>query len=414
MNMDAAKKTLRGISMFSFFFLFAFLNFSVPENQVDDTSAGIALSVRVFDDHAFVDNLTLEDFDLYVDGQRKQIKALYLVKGPKIVSREEIRNFDPSVSRNFYLLFQMTDYDPKIAETIDHLFRNVLQPGDTLTIMTPQKPYSLAPQALLSRSKDSLSKEMQKILRKDIQTGESDYRGLLRDLRRLVSAISGGRSTFETDFETDMASAAFGLEFLLQRYKSSLQKMESLRMIDEKKLIDFARSIKGCGGQNFVFFFYQREFRPEISPAVLSQMMSIYQDNPQILNDLSDLFQFYRRDKSVEVGNLERAFADSSLHLNFIFMNREVQNLFGIYMREQSEDVFSLFSAAAESTGGLVDNTSANPAQAFKNAVEQVDNYYLLYHIPEKEERDGRFRKFDVRVKDKNYSVRHHLGFFAD
>lgn len=76
---------------------------------------------------------------------------------------------------------------------VDLLFQSLLLPGDTITLVTPMKPYSLAPDALARKSKAALSKEMQKILRKDIQQGGGDYRDTLRDLRRVVRAIGGDR-----------------------------------------------------------------------------------------------------------------------------------------------------------------------------------------------------------------------------
>jgi hypothetical protein len=98
--------------------------------------------------------------------------------------------------------------------------------------------------------------------------------------------------------ETDTETEEIGLEMLLPRYKEILAKMEALRRIDIDKFILFAQARKNQSGQKFVFFIYQREFRPEISPAVIQKIMGLYQDSPHVLDGIQELFMFYTRNIS--------------------------------------------------------------------------------------------------------------------
>ncbi len=84
-----------------------------------------------------------------------------------------------------------------------------------------------------------------------------------------------------------------------------------------------------------------------------------------------------------------------------------------LLMQERSEDVYLAFKQMAQATGGVTE-TSANPAYAFKRAVEAFENYYLLYYSPKDYTRDGEFKKIKVRVKGKKFKITHRAGYFAN
>lgn len=399
--------------MKKFIFLLALLltvlNLSSQLEQQEVTVINIAVSTRVFDGNKFVGNLKIEDFELFEDGIPQKIEALYLTNKTHISKAEEYKKFAPQVSRSFYLLFQLLDYNPKLAEAFDYLFEEVLLPEDNLIIMTPVKTYSMPKQALKKFSKEQLSKEMQSIVRKDITIGSSQYKSIMRDLKRIVRGISGHR--FMTDSES-IGGEFSSLSLSLPRYRQALLDMEKLRVVDEKWLLMFAQQLKRIEGQKNVFFFYQREFRPEISPANLSRLISMNQDNPGVLGDLQDLFQLYHRYTSHDVDKINQAFADVSLSFNFLFISKESEHISGIYMREQSEDVFKTFSEAANATGGIV-NSSQNPSFAFKKALEASESYYLLYYFPKDYKKDGKFKNIEVKVKNKDYKITYRQGYYA-
>jgi len=399
--------------IFLLVFLVMTVNLFPQAEQYKITITNIIVPVTVLDGDRFVDNLTIDDFELYEDGKLQKIQALYLTNKAKIIRTEATQDFMPLLSRNFYLFFQALEYNPKISEAIDYFFSNVMLPGDTLSVVTPAKNYSLSSKALQSKSKEVLAKELNGIIRKDIKIGASNYNSLLRDLKRLVRGISsaGGQRSI-SDIETGSSSSQFGIEFLLPRYKDTLSIMDGLRVVDEKKFLLFASSLKRLGGQKVVFFFYQREFRPEIHPNVLSRLTSMYQDDPNILGQVQDLFQMYNRAIKLNTERITRAFSDSSILFNFIFMDKNQENISGVYMREQSEDVFDVFSEMANATGGTVD-TSQNPAAGFIKTAGKFESNYLLYYSPDNYREDGQFKTIQLKVKDKNYKIKHRIGYYA-
>lgn len=382
------------------------------QEQAEVTVTNIIVPVRVLEEGKFVDHLSVEDFELFEDGIPQEIQALYLVQNANVQRKEGPGEFSPLTSRHFYLLFQMSEYNPKLAEMIDYLFEQVLLPGDALVLQTPLKSYSLSPSALATKSKKTLAEEMNSLLKKDIKTGNTEYNSLLKDLKRIVGNISGTSPMANLEADSSAASMS-GLEFMLNRYRETVIKMEQQRLMDEKRILRFAYALKRVDGQKQVFLIYQREFRPEISPVVLNTLQSVYQDDPNIMGDLQDLFQFYTRDLSFNTELLKRAFADSSINFNFIFMNKDPDYVSGVVMREQSEDVFKAFSQVAHATGGYVDN-SQNPAAGFKSAVENSSIYYLLYYSPKNYQKDNQFKNIKVTVKNPTYTVQHRLGYFAN
>ncbi|MCK4759143.1 MAG: hypothetical protein KAT69_03800 [Candidatus Aminicenantes bacterium] len=238
----------------------------------------------------------------------------------------------------------------------------------------------------------------------------------MKDLKRIVRKMSStqgsGRTGSISDMETDITTSG-SLDYLLTSYRETLQKIEELGTFDEKNLIKFAEVLKRKEGENIVFYFCQREYRPVISSSTLAKMQSQFQDDPNIMGQLQELFQYYHKTVSFNDENIKNVFADSSILFNLIFMNKTPEFVSGMHMREQSEDVFEAFSKAAEATGGNVD-TSQDPAFGFKNALDISDSYYLIYYSPRDYKNDGEFKQISVKIKNKNYRILHRSGYFAN
>jgi len=386
-------------------------------DQQQATILNVAVPVRVLDGERFIDSVSIDDFELYENGILQKIDALYLIKDANTARKEAARQFDPLLNRTFYFLFQLTDWDPNIEDAVEHFFNNVFLPGDSLVIMTPERTFRLSPQAFAAKPKEATSKELVKILRKDIQLGSTRYKTTMRNLRRLIGEIKSvsGVSTQVSSpdqVDTGFSDSSMSLELLLPRYTNAIQEMDTLRFVDQQTFISFANSLKKLQNQKNVYLFYQREFRPEINPSMLSEIQMNFQDRPAILGQLSELFDLYKKDIRLDGEKINQAFADSSLLFNFIFSDKIAARYAGVYMREQSEDIFEIFSEAAKATGGIVES-SQNLAIGFKKATEISAQYYLLYYSPVNYVKDGSFNSIAVKVKNQNYSITNRKGYYA-
>ncbi len=385
------------------------------EIQHETIVVNIEVPVRVFDKGKFVENLIIEDFNVYEDGKFQDVVAVYLIKKTNI-EREEIGakeeeagiRFSPEVSRNFVLLFEVYEYLPKVGKAVEYFFEEVFLPGDTLKVVTPIKAYDFNVKALERFTGKEISKELTGQLRKDIKKSTAEYRSLLNDFANLMEfAKTAGR-----DVRT----------LVRKMYVDILAKLRNLRYIDEKKLLYFTDFLKNIDGPKHVFIFHQKLIVP---------VMRLEID--YTIEDLED-FEAYL---SFDERKVKQAFSDSSISTHFIYLtktsgmdlaNQESEAIATnrSFFREttpptipitETQDLsasfFNAFREIAQTTGGTTDS-SANAASSFKKAVNAAENYYLLYYRPSNYKEDGKFKSIEVKVRGKNYRVTHRAGYFAN
>jgi len=392
----------------------ALLGLLAPPSRPQEKAAGAAsVVVRVFDGARFVEGLTREDFEIEVGGVPQKIEALYEIDKSAVVRKEGEAAAAPDTSRKFYLLFQMYEYDPKVSDALRYFFNSVLLPGDTLEVQTSQKSYMLTPQAFAKKPKDVLAKEMDDIIRKDINRGNFVYKELVRELRRLVQGIEGTNPIGGGDEASGAMVSQFGLEQMMNQYRESLAKLEALQIIEEGKIVAFAQALKKQSGRKFLFLLFQQEYRPEIGTQALNTLIDNNQDNQTVLADLHELFQVYHRNIVYNVKRVVEAYCDSGADVNFLFMRKTPERFGNINMREQSEDVFNLFSKIAEATGGIAETTQ-NPAAEVQDAVRTAERYYLVAFRPAPAATSGAFQPLTIRVKGRGYKILNSQGFIAD
>jgi hypothetical protein len=384
---------------------------SGPHPAISPAVSAKALAVRVYDGNTFVPDLTLKDFVVLEAGFAVEPTALLYVRKDAIERQEGSMDVLPNLSRQITLLFRMSDYSKKIAEGLDAFFKTELLPSDTLEIQTPMKNYRLSPDSLASKPRDVLAKELSELIRKDIVQGGMAYNSLMRDLKRIVRQIGGTGRTSVGDTEADTDDGT-SLEMQLMNYTDALQKMEGLRVLSEDGLVSFASRLKSQPGQKFVYYFFQREFRPEINSNTIDQLVMGNQDRPDILAGVQTIFQMYSRSITLNHRRLKEAFADSGAHFHFLFMNTQPERISGIVMREQSEDIFKALTTVAQATGGIAD-TSQNPAASFKTALKESENYYLLYFKPASAAPPGTFMDLAVKVRSRDCLVVHRAGYLT-
>ncbi len=392
------------------------MSLAVFSQQITQESLviNIEVPVRVYKGNTFVDNLTLDDFEILEEGIPQKIEAVYLVKKKSIERKEEKRKFSPEISRNFFLFFEISEYTSKLGDAISYFIHNKIIPGDNIIFVTPLRTYRMVDRALDFKSKEELAQDLKEILYKDSLIGFSEYRNAVGELMGLAEALSSEGSSFgQVDRFTTNEYKDLPLDKKLMRYEDILRMIGSLRRVDQKRFLDFAEYLKNLEGQKYVFMFYQREFIPQIEPRIIDQFMTIYQDSPGILRSLSSLYGFFRRETSLDLDLLKKTYADSSVSIHFLFITTPPEHVPGVYFHEQSEDIYSAFREMSRATGGYMES-SANPDFLFRRSVEASENYYLLYYSPLNYKVSDKFIEIKVRVKNKDYRVIHRLGYFAD
>jgi len=350
----------------------------------------VEVPVRVFDGGKFVNNLTINDFEVYEDGKLQEVVAVYLIKKTTIERKEEAteKKFTPEVSRNFIFVFEIREYLPKIGEILDYFFNNVMLPEDTLKVVTPIKSYNIKDNAFSILPKQKIANQLKGILRKDINMGSADYRNLYESLNQVLNAEG-----LEGDLKNSMSMEI-------------LRKLKELKYFDQSKLLKISDYLKKIEGQKHVFLFYQKETLPIPTFLGPEQRLELKQD------------MFF------DTEAVKRAFSDSSISSHFLFVTKIPMYVLDITrrtsfetseikMEDYSAEIFSAFSEMAKATGGLIES-SANAAFAFQKAVDASENYYLLYYSPSDYKKDGKFKEIRVKIKNKNYRITHRAGYFAN
>lgn len=364
--------------------------FVAQEIQHEVIAINIEVPVRVFKGDTFIDNLTIDDFEVYEDGVLQKIEAVYLIQQKYIMRKEEVieKKYTPETKRTFILYFQIRDNLPEINEAIEYFFENVLLPGDALIIVTPIKSYRFKETALEKLPKEEILNQLKVILRRDIRSGSDEYRSLVKELEKII-----------------MTEGIGGLKESM--CMTILRRMLAMDFVDDPILYKLAEDLKQINGQKHVFLFYQKSIIP--IPTFLGW---------------GHRLEVLHKDVSFDVDKTKKIFSDSSITCHFMFISNTPLYMLDITrgvsyeilelkMEDRSSDVFSALSELAKTTGGLV-TSSANAASAFKEAVKASENYYLLYYTPKKYIADGKYRKLEVKVKEKKYRILHRAGYVAD
>jgi len=389
--------------------------------QHETKTVNIEIPVRVFKGTTFVDTLMLDDFEVLDNGRPQKLEAVYIVKKTNIERREEAKAFAPRTARHFTLIFEMSEFDPRLDEGLDFFMNNVLIPGDDLVVVTPMKTYRMRAEASFGQERSQILKRLVGLVRHDILIGNSEYRALLEDLkaiaRSLAASITGGGSPSGNVSRDALANegkfSGGSFEEQLQNYASCLNRFEALRQVDEKKFLEFARFLKTIEGQKDVFLFYQREFVPNLDPKIMNQFLGLYNGNVDVVLTVMNLFDLTKRDTTFDVGAVKRAFSDSSTAIHFLFLTSQAEAAPGIVMEERTEDVFEPYLEMARATGGFSD-VSGNFEFIMKSAAAALESYYLLYYTPADYKADGSFHDITIKVKSGGYRLAHRSGYIAD
>ena len=383
----------------------------------------IEVPVRVFKSGRFVDDLTIKDFEVLEDGVPQKVEAVYLVRQDTVTRGEDRqRKFRPQTARTFFLFFEVSEWDARLGESVDYFCEHVLLPRDRLIAVTPVKTYRLKEEGFAKKSREQIAAELRSLIRKDTLIGDAEYRSALKELAGMAQILnmalgddSAGALSSQGMRGIQAGLLEQGIDVVATHYMAYLQRLETMREVNELRMMDFAQYLKEQEGQKYVFLFYQREYIPMIDPKVLAASSSSLQnvDGVDLNMLLANVTNWYNQDMGTDVERVKQAFADASTAVHFLFITKPAPNIPGVYFQERSSDTFTPFAEMAKASGGFM-ASSANPDFLFKEAIKASENFYLLYYAPKDYAGDGRFKTIKVRIKGEGYKTVHRLGYFSN
>jgi len=363
----------------------------ISPQQHESVVVNIEVPVRVMKKNAFVDGLTLGDFEVFENGVRQNIEAVYLIRDKQVFREEKAPGAAPPSPRNarhYVLYLDLKEYLPKIGDALDYFFSDVIGPEDTLFVVTPVKTYRFKSEALSLVPRPRIAERLKEKLKTDIQLGNSQYRSLMRDFYRLE----------EEEYPAELAEVKENQLFDLAT------QMRDLKEVTEDRVMGFADTLKSLDGEKHVFLIFQKDVLPEHE----------FADDKQL-----ELF----KPVGFDVEKIKRYFADASITVHCLYITKtpgfaqkplnQGRSALAARLQDLSADIYASFREMAAATGGLSESTT-NPNFALRQAAEASSNYYLLYYRPLDYRADGHFQKIEIRVKGEGLKVTHRLGYVAD
>jgi hypothetical protein len=359
----------------------------------------IEVPVRVFDGDRFVDNLTLNDFEVFENGLLQKVEAAYLIRKTSVLRNVAIESgVHPSApltppaevvkKRHFVFIFEMDEYLPQLGKAVDLFFSDVLAPGDTLRIITPENSWEIKKGELDKKSRSNLAEELKSKLRRSLTLGGSQVRRLIMDIR-IAAQDSSGLA------DDDWASAG------PLAIRDFLDQLVSLKTMNIRQYENFAKYLKPLEGQKNAIIFYQKE--SYVLPKSLEKMYAEAVEH---------------RREFIDRNEIKKIFSDADTTAHFLFLNKTRTSVNDIEYQKENEsmpvemsgDFFQAFRNLADATGWISEST-ANPIYGLKKALEAVENYYLVYYKPADSGANGKYKEIKVRVKGDRYKVTHRAGY---
>jgi VWFA-related protein len=357
--------------------------------QHDVTVINIEVPVRVFDGDRFVDNLTMNDFEVFENGVAQKVEAAYLIRKTTVLNNVTISNGPPipvpipkpdeSIKkRRFVLIFEMDDYLAQMGKAIDMFFTDVLTEDDTVQIVAPDSTWVIPKRPLTKDSRTAMAEDLKSRLRKSLMWSSARLKSLLMDLRMLSQA--------DDPFA--------GLESILDQFIQS-------KVMNVGQYRKFAGYLKPLDGQKNAIIFYQKE------SYVIPTMFKTAFERASTW-----------RDQYIHEDEIKKIFSDAGTTVHFLFLTKtksaigdvEYRNPSDAATGEMSGDFYQAFRNLADATGGISEAT-ANPIYGFKRALDASENFYLVYYKPANYKADGKYKDIEVKVKGGKYKVTHRAGY---
>jgi hypothetical protein len=271
---------------------------------------------------------------------------------------------DEETGGNIYIvILQLTDYNSKVADTVEYIFKDMIQPQDQLVLITPVKPYTFSQKTRQSQTPEQLIKLTQNVLKRDIVTGTANYHQILNRMTQLVLDIGSGVG------DTSSGGGGMGgtltnvntIKNQLVTYRQLREEMKGLRKLDEKLFIKFCEIFK----KGIIYVVYQQEL--QVIPN--RDVMEALRNNMDVRFDAMEVFLQENTGEFLDVTKLSQMLSDAAITLHFFYIKSKETKRQGTEMKEFSNDVYNAFSNLAKTTGGIVETTS-KPEAAFKKANE--------------------------------------------
>ena len=368
-----------------------------------------------------IPGLTLEDFEIFEDGEPVSISHFYAAPGVTETADEELDSGDDLVestpAQNLYLVIYFDDTNlgrGRRQSAIEHLrgfLTSELPPN--LKVMLVRYDGHLNIEQGFTEETDEVMTALDATRKSASLSRRIDQTMLMREIQNAASmaSTSGDNSeqVLEQSGRSTWQSIGTHVDQTVHRTRTSIE--------NQKRLI---RSLSGLSGRKAILLVSDGvEARP--GESLYRAWSQTFGEVPQFRIDAQRAFlQASRNDLSGEFGDLAR-FANGHRVSFYTLSAAELGRARAIsaetrLMDEQglsidqgmSEEV--LMASMADSTGGRPLVNSPGLADQLDEVSEELASYYSLAFKPQ-HFGDGNYHRLDVKVKKDGVRVRHRGGY---
>jgi hypothetical protein len=294
----------------------------------------LTLHVKVLLKDEAVENLTKNDFDLLINGEKREI-IKFFKKKPSLDQA--------NLRRNFILAFNMTDYGQQITDGISYFILNILNNGDGLVLWTPIKIYQIP----TDKDKKLLLEDIVNIVKRDTLNYKKDIIRPTKNLNDIVSADRVGSSRDEGVMQQNISN-------FLTNYSREFSNFKNRFILPNlMKIPGVAALLAEVPGEKWLIGFMEREIIPTIAD---------YKKKARQIRDTAALLS------GSDQANATRMYTGLNMidKLMLITEGLPMQKITGALLKENISYNAVLFKNQKKSTA-MGDNISPDYEGIFKN-----------------------------------------------
>lgn len=402
----------RSSSFLAVSLLLVFAPLSTGQERLQEKAGvtAVEVPVRIFLKGQALKQLTAEDFQIFENGIKQDIRAFEVISRrisiPKAISPEEMKI--PAKKRIFILIFNIFDYTENVGEGIDYFFKNIFRSGDWIVILTEDKLLNI-----------ELGKPLPDVIQ-DLKTTLKQY--------KKISSTRTYKIYNELRFEADRLLEAFRsgekweqavLRFY-QNYKRIWLDYKKQYITPDVELYrSVAKRVKQMEGEKWTLCFQQRELFPKLKNEgrlefEIKQKLETPSGDPvwevarrTIVAQQMELERVLDVTSNFPTEALKSLFMEANISFDLILMKSLRADLLSedFELREVAQDYEDCFKKISSSTGGFA-TFSNKVVEALEEASHIEDYYYLIVYYTKHNEPNAEIT-IDVKVNREGANAVH-------
>lgn len=364
----------------------------------------IVVPVRVFAGKKMVSGLSKDDFVLLVNGKKYPITGFYeqrkKITDPAAVNPSEQ---NPSPSRLFVLIFNLSDYHQDLKSLMDVFFTDIARPDDYLIVISNHFFFPEWKLTNPQKTKENLLALLEKeknIIKNDLQWFQNELRSIAINF---YSRLNDEAERALPDYPVDIFK-----EFFIN-YELIIEDMQR-RYLDlpEERFIQIASYLKSQNRDKWVFNFFQVGQLPLLDTfGGIQKEMSKYLDaNGTVGREIANLnFKYLKlttTEENILLKDIGKLFVDSGATFHTMLL-KPLNPGFSQDFKFQSvsTDAETLLKKISAQTGGKVFRSN-NIKKFTRELTLMEDIVYVLAYAPNRKLKNA---DLAITTTNQNYRV---------